>query len=211
MTLEAARAAVAETCRRLVAEQLVVGTAGNVSVRVGDQVAISPSGFDYLKMTAADVVVVDLAGIVVSGNWEPSSELPLHLDVYAASTHNAVVHTHAVASTALSLVVDEVPLSHYYSALFGGPIRVAGYATYGSTELAVNVQAAIKDRSGALMSNHGAVVAAASLPKAFALAQYLEYVCDIQLKAMATGLPVKLITQAQLAEVQAKLAGYGQG
>lgn len=208
--IEAARADVATICQRLVAEKLVVGTAGNVSVRVGDLVAISPSGFDYAALTANEVTVVDMAGKQVAGDYAASSEMQLHLAIYASSAHSAIVHTHAVASTALSLVVEQVPLSHYYSALFGGQIRVASYHTFGSAELAEAVQRAMQNRSGALMSNHGAVVAAQTLDKAFELAQYLEYVCEIQLKALATQLPVKTLSQDDLHEVAKLIGAYGQ-
>ena len=124
MLLEAERQSVIETCQLMLREHLVVGTAGNVSVRVDNLVAISPSGVDYPTMSAADVVVVDLDGVTVEGVLKPSSELPLHLSVYRATDAGAITHNHAPASTALGLVVDSVPTSHYYSALFGGQIRV---------------------------------------------------------------------------------------
>ena len=209
--LLAEREAVVAACRALVEERLVVGTAGNVSVRQGDFVAISPSGFDYLAMTASDVPVIDLEGARQFGDYEPSSEWQLHLGVYRTSAHSAVVHTHATASTALSTVVDEVPMSHYYTALFGGAIRVAPYATYGSPELAVAVEAAMRERRGALLGNHGAVVAGKSLKQAMDLARYLEYVCEVQLKAMATGAPVKVLPASEIEKVQGLLGGYGQG
>lgn len=210
MILEAERAQVADTCRRLSAARLVVGTAGNVSVRVGDLVAISPSGLGYEDMTAADVPVVDLSGQRLEGDFAPSSELPLHLALYTSSAHQAIVHTHAEASTALSLVVDEVPSSHYYTALYGGPIRVAPYATFGSAALAQNVREAMIERNGALMSNHGAVVASKSLESCFDLTSYLEYVCEIQLRAMATGRPVKTLPVEEIHNVIAMLGSYGQ-
>ena len=134
--LSAERDAVADACRRLRREGLVVGTAGNVSVRVGDLVVISPSGVDYDELTGADVGVHALDGTAVETTLAPSSELPLHLAVYADTEHRAVVHTHAPHSTALSTLVDEVPPGHYYTAMFGGPVRVAPYATYGSAQLA---------------------------------------------------------------------------
>lgn len=107
------RAQVVVTCRALRAEGLVVGTAGNVSVRVGDLVAVSPSGLDYEDMTPELVGVHRLDGSPVAAPLSPSSELPLHLQVYARTAARAIVHTHAAASTALSCVVDEVPASHY--------------------------------------------------------------------------------------------------
>jgi L-fuculose-phosphate aldolase len=189
---------------------LVVGTAGNVSVRAGDLVAISPSGLDYDAMTAELVGVHTLDGAPVDAPLRPSSELPLHLQIYARTDATAIVHTHAPASTALSCVVDEVPASHYYTAMFGGPVRVAPYATFGSAELATNVAAALDGRTAALMGNHGAVVVAGTPAAAIGLAGYLEYLCDVHLRALATGLPVRTLPAAELERVSGLLSGYGQ-
>ncbi|MEN9711528.1 MAG: hypothetical protein RL441_1520 [Actinomycetota bacterium] len=210
MMYAAEREAVVDVCHALLDQKLVVGTAGNVSVRIGDHVVISPSGVDYRKMRAEHVVVVDIDGNVVEGSLKPSSELPLHLAVYTTSAHQAIVHTHAVASTALSVVVDEIPLSHYYSAMFGGPVRVAAYATYGSEQLALNVQAALVNRTAALMANHGAVSVAATLAKALDQLPYLEYICELQLTAMSTGRDIKLLGADEIERVANMLGSYGQ-
>lgn len=210
MMYAAEREAVVDVCHALLDQKLVVGTAGNVSVRIGDHVVISPSGVDYRKMRAEHVVVVDIDANVVEGSLKPSSELPLHLAVYTTSAHQAIVHTHAVASTALSVVVDEIPLSHYYSAMFGGPVRVAAYATYGSEQLALNVQAALVGRTAALMANHGAVSVAATLAKALDQLPYLEYICELQLTAMSTGRDIKLLSTDEIEHVASMLGSYGQ-
>lgn len=210
MLLGDEREQIVEACRFMQRENLVVGTAGNVSVRVGEHVAISPSGVPYEVMTAADVVVTDLSGATVDGSLTPSSELPLHLAVYAATPAAAITHNHAPASTALGLVVDEIPPSHYYSAMFGGVVRVAPYAPFGTDELARNVAAALADRTGALMGNHGAITIGPSLDKALSLLPYLEYICEIQLRAMATNLPVKLVPPDLLDVAVAGMATYGQ-
>ena len=60
------------------------------------------------------------------------------------------------------------------------------------------------------MANHGAVLVGASLPRVMSQVEYLEYLCDVQLRAGAYGAPVRLLDQAQLAEVAARLASYGQ-
>jgi L-fuculose-phosphate aldolase len=208
--LAEARADVVWACRRMRATGLVPGTAGNVSVRVDDLVAISPSGLDYDELTAELVCVYALDGTPVDAPLKPSSELPLHLALRQRPGAVAVVHTHAVASTALSLVVDEVPASHYYTAMFGGPVRVAGYATFGSPELAANVVAALADRTAALMANHGAVCVAGSVRAALDLASYLEYVCDVQLRAESTGRPVRTLAGDEIDRVRDLLRGYGQ-
>lgn len=204
------RQQVVEACQHLSRSGLVVGTAGNVSVRVGELVVISPSGVDYESMSARDVGIHDLDGRAVDAVLEPSSELALHLAVYRSSARTAVVHTHAPASTALSTLVDVVPASHYYTALFGGPVRVAPYATFGTNELADNVTTALRDRTAALMGNHGAVLVGDNLAKVMGLVPYLEYVCDVQLRAMAAGTPVRVLDAEEIAEVGRRLTGYGQ-
>ena len=189
---------------------LIVGTAGNVSIRVDDKVAISPSGVPYETMTAEDVVVFSMDGERVDGILEPSSELPLHLSVYRETAAKAITHNHAPASTALGLVVDEIPPSHYYSAMLGGIIRVAPYAEFGTDELARNVTDALKGRSGALMKNHGAITIGPTVKKAAGLLPILEYVCEIHLRAMATGAPIALLSPEQMADAKAAIADYGK-
>ena len=210
MLLEKERRDVVETCLFMQSNGLIVGTAGNVSIRVDDKVAISPSGVPYETMTAEDVVVFSMDGERVDGILEPSSELPLHLSVYRETAAKAITHNHAPASTALGLVVDEIPPSHYYSAMLGGIIRVAPYAEFGTDELARNVTDALKDRSGALMKNHGAITVGPTVKKAAGLLPILEYVCEIHLRAMATGAPVALLSPEQMADAKAAIADYGK-
>lgn len=210
MLLADERQQIVDACQTMQREHLVVGTAGNVSVRVGDRVAISPSGVPYEQMKAADVVVTDLTGATVDGALKPSSELPLHLAVYAATDAGAITHNHAPASTALGLVVDEIPASHYYSAMFNGVVRVAPYALFGTDELASNVASALEGRFGALMANHGAITIGPTLDKALSLLPYLEYICEIQLRAMATGQPVKVLAPDVLNAALESFGGYGQ-
>jgi L-fuculose-phosphate aldolase len=189
----------------------VVGTAGNVSVREGDLVAVSPSGVRYADLTPELVGVHRLDGAAVEARLAPTSELPLHLAIYAAQPGaGAVVHTHSPAATALSALLDEVPPVHYYVAMFGGPtVRVAPYATYGSDELARNVVQALRDRTGCLMGNHGAVTVGPDLVTAQDKSTYLEWLCDLYLRASAAGTP-RLLPAAEIEAVAVKLAGYGQ-
>lgn len=147
---------------------------------------------------------------MVGAQLQPSSELPLHLAVYAHTAAAAVVHTPAPASSALSTVVEEIPASHYYTALFGGPVRVAAYATYGTPQLAENVVSALDGRSAALLSNHGALVVGATLAAAYQQVTYLEYVCEVQLRAMSTGQVVRTLSLEEIARVAGRLSSYGQ-
>jgi len=209
--LAAERAAVVATCQRLVADGLVVGTAGNVSVRAGELVAVTPSGLAYESLRPELVGVHRLDGSVVDGPLRPTSELPMHLAVYGAGAGvGAVVHTHPVAATALSCLVDEVPLVHYYTAMFGGPVRVAAYATYGTAELADNAVAALAGRTGCLLSNHGAITLGDTLGQAYDRARHLEWLCEVALRVIGTGRPATLLDPAEIDRVTAKLASYGQ-
>lgn len=207
--VENARNDVVEYARRMVAEGLVVGTSGNVSVRVGDLVAATPSGLDYSRMTPEDVPVVDLDGNLVMGSLAPTSELPMHLTCYRDFGAGAVVHTHSAAATALSLVRKEVPLVHYQMAMFGGQVRVSPYATFGTDELAINMSAALQGRSACILEHHGTVAFADSLGKAYDKVSQLEWLCDVWLRAQTAGQPAE-ISQEELAVCIEKFSTYGQ-
>ncbi|MBD0420937.1 class II aldolase/adducin family protein [Streptomyces sp. TRM S81-3] len=210
---EEARAweALVATARRTVSDGLVVGTSGNVSVRVGDTVLVTPSGVPYDRLGADDVTAVDLDGRQVAGVLVPTSELPMHLAVYRTTDARAVVHTHAVHATAVSTLVRELPLVHYMAAALGGPVRVAPYAAYGSDELAENMLQALAGRSGCLLQNHGTLTHGASLDQALDRTAQLEWMCRLWLTASSVpGLTPSLLTEEQLAEVTARLRGYGQ-
>ncbi|WP_327319461.1 class II aldolase/adducin family protein [Streptomyces sp. NBC_01235] len=204
------RAAVADACRRLGAAGLLIGTAGNVSMRVEDRVAITATGAVLARLTPDQVTVVDLDGDVVAGTLRPTSELELHLGVYRRYGTGAVVHTHAPMATAVSCVIDELPCIHYQLLALGGTVRVAPYATFGTRELAESVLAALDGRSAALMANHGALTHATTLDKAVENALLLEWACGVYQRAAAMGRPRFLDDQQQLAVIEAAIArDYG--
>ncbi|MFJ9561984.1 class II aldolase/adducin family protein [Streptomyces fuscichromogenes] len=199
------------TARRTVADGLVVGTSGNVSVRVGDTVLVTPSGVPYDRLTPDDVTGVDLAGRQVLGALVPTSELPMHLAVYGSTGALAVVHTHAVHATAVSTLVPELPAVHYMSAALGGPVRVAPYATYGTDELAENMLRALTDRYGCLLQNHGTITYGTTLTQAYDRTAQLEWMCRLWLTASSVpGLTPSLLTPEQLTAAEERLRGYGQ-
>lgn len=204
------RAAVADACRRLAAEGLLIGTAGNVSVRAGDRVAVTATGAVLARITPDQVTVVDLDGTVVAGTLRPTSELELHLGVYRRYGTAAVVHTHAPMATAVSCVLDELPCIHYQLLALGGTVRVAPYATFGTPELAASVLDALDGRGAALMANHGAVTHAPTLDQAVEHALLLEWACGVYQRAAAMGRPRVLDEGQQLAVIEAALArDYG--
>lgn len=109
----------------------------------------------------------------------------------------------------MSALVEELPAIHYQVAAFGGPVAVAPYATYGTAELAGNVVAALRGRTGCLMANHGTVAIGPDLKSAYTRAAYLEWLCDVYLRAAAAGTP-RLLPAAEIDRVARKFAGYGQ-
>jgi L-fuculose-phosphate aldolase len=201
---------VAAAARRLAHEGLLVGTAGNVSARQGDRVAVTASGVTLAGCRPEDVTVVSLTGSVVAGELKPTSELELHLGVYAGTTAAAVVHTHAPYSTAVACVLDELPVLHYQQLLLGGAVRVAPYATFGTPELAANVREALDGRQAALMGNHGSVATGASLDAAVENALLLEWLAALHHRAATLGGARALTESQQRAVVEAALSrGYG--
>ena len=204
--LEQQRKAVAEAAFRLASKGLVEGTAGNLSVREGDHVVVTPTGADLAELTPEQVAVTDLTGNLVHGELEPTSELGLHLGLYERGGAGSVVHTHAPMATALACVLEkELPLVHYSMLAFGGPVRVAPYATFGTPELADAVAEALEGRSAVLMQNHGTVTQGPDLASAVSITELLEWNCGIYWRARAIGEPA-LLSRQQLEDVAATVA-----
>ena len=207
------RASVAAASRTLAEHGLLIGTAGNVSARSGDVVAVTATGAVLADATVDDVTVVDLSGAVVEGSLAPTSELALHLGVLRAAPPDrvaAVVHTHAPKATALSLVLDELPVVHYQQLTLGGALRVAPFHAFGTPELAAAVGAALDGRLAALMANHGAVALGPDLAGAIENALLLEWLADLYLRAAVVGVPRPLDDAQQQAVIaHATRLGYG--
>jgi L-fuculose-phosphate aldolase len=190
--LEPERGQVAMAARRLAGEGLVLGTAGNISQRAGDRIAVTPSGAALESLDPGDIVIVDLEGNRLEGQGAPTSEIDLHVGLYRRYHAGAVVHMHAPFATALACVVDELPAVHYQLLALGGPIRVAPYATFGTPELAQLTLDALEGRSAALMANHGAIAHGRDLDEAMENSRLLEWVCTVYWRAAAIGRPRSL-------------------
>lgn len=209
---DAVRERVASASRELARRGLVLGTAGNVSARVGDAIALTPTGAQLATLEAADITLIDLDGTRLTGEPAPSSEVGLHLGIYQRFDAGAVVHTHSPMATAAACVlVDELPLVHYTMLSFGGAVRIAPYRTFGTVELAEVTLEALDGRTAALMANHGAVVYAPDVEAAVQDAQLLEWSAAVYWHATALGTPRTLDgaqSQAVLAAVIER--GYGE-
>jgi len=201
--LQAVREQLVSHCGRLVADGLAVGAAGNMSVRLGDQVAVTPSGVSYSELEPHDICLVTMTGRELVAPETPSSELPMHLAVYAATKAGAVVHTHSAEVIALSASRDELPAVHYAITGLGGPVRVAAYTRFGSAGLAEAAVTALEGRRAAILQNHGAICYGRTLPEAYDRALLLEWLARVYRLACSYGQP-RILSQAELDEVAAE-------
>ncbi|WTY93062.1 class II aldolase/adducin family protein [Sphaerisporangium sp. NBC_01403] len=200
MKLAEERERLCEIGRRMVDTGLVLGTSGNISVRRGDLVAVSPGGVALDRLAPADCPVLDMSGNVLEGERKPSSEVPMHLAIYESTGTSAVVHTHSSYAVIVSATMTELPPVHYNALLLGGVIRVAPYATYGTPELADHVRTAMEGRQAALMQSHGAVAVGGDLDQALEGARLLEWLCSVYVRAKMIGEP-RVLTEEELAAV----------
>jgi len=196
--------------KRLDEQGLNRGASGNLSVRYGEGMLITPSGMGAEGLTEDDIVLVRMDG-ASRGRWQPSSEWLFHRDIYAQRPEfGAVVHTHCVAATALACLRRDIPPFHYMIALLGGDnIRCADYATFGTQGLSDNALAALRDRKACLLANHGMIAADADLAGAYRNTMEVETLSEMYLRALQAGEPVLLSAQ-EFRDAQNRFAGYGK-
>lgn len=213
MLLQNEREDVVKYCRKMITAGLTKGTGGNISIlnRELGLMAISPSGIDYFETTAADVVVMDLAGNVVDGRRKPSSEYELHRIFYVRRQDiDAVVHTHSVYATVLATLRQPLPAASYLVAYSGLDVRCAEYASFGTTELAERTFDAMNERFAVLMANHGLLTGSKDILNAFNIAEQIEYCAEVYVKARAIGDPV-ILDQKEMEKMIVKFtSSYGQ-
>ena len=189
------------------------GTSGNLSVRTVENGAagflITPSGMPYATLNPEDIVFMHHDGRP-AGLREPSSEWRIHRDIYAARPEaQAILHAHSPFATSPACLRRAIPPFHYMIARFGGDtLRCADYATFGTQALSDAAIAALQDRSGCLLANHGMLVFGRDPAHALALAVELEELCEQYWRSSQLGAPV-LLDSAEMARVQEKFASYG--
>ena len=208
-SVAAAREAVVAYAPRLA--ELTPGRSGNLSVRVGDRVAVTPTGVAYDGFEPADVPVVDLDGEWIDGELAPSSEVPMHTGIYRERDVGAIVHAHAPAATTLSILGEPLPPIHYMLVAVGGEVPVASYAPFGTSELAANAVGAMAaaDADAVILANHGLVVCGDSLGDAVENTVHVESLAGTYLRARSVGEPTTL-SEADLEDARERFETYGQ-
>jgi L-fuculose-phosphate aldolase len=213
MTDIALRQSIIDNCIQMNSSGLNHGTSGNISVRSGTHMLITPSSTPYSQMKPEDIAAMPLEGDY--GSWEgplkPSVEWRFHLDILKARPDaGAVVHTHSPFATILAIARKDIPACHYMIAAFGGSnIRCSGYARYGTKELSDEAIAALEGRQGCLLANHGMITVGANLERAMWLAIELEMIAKQYYHALLIGGPV-ILSDEEIAEVRRDFASYGQ-
>ncbi|MER5766222.1 class II aldolase/adducin family protein [Streptomyces sp. NPDC001985] len=191
--------------RAVAARSLTHGSTGNVSVRAGGHILVTPTGSTLATVRAGDLSVIDSDGAHVSGPG-PSKEAFLHAAVFRARPHaGAVVHTHSTHAAAVSCLagVDRrdvlPPLTAYYAMRVGG-LPMLPYFAPGDSRAAAAVEAVARDHAALLLSNHGPVAAAADPDGALAAAEEIEETAKLFL--LLRGAPTRPLTEAQRAALR---------
>ena len=196
-----ARAQLVRYGQRMAADRLAVGSAGNLSIRLGDTVVMTPTSINYDQIAERNICVLDAEGVLVDGDGARSSEWPMHRRIYDLTDAGAVVHTHSPFAVAISTVCDELPAIHYSVLVLGGTtVRVAPYTTFGSDGLAGAAADALDGRFAAILQNHGAVAYGATIDEAYDRALLLEWLAEVYWRARLAGSP-RILSDADLAEV----------
>jgi L-fuculose-phosphate aldolase len=204
-----ARAALAEAAREVARRGLVTGTAGNVSLRNGNDTLVTPTGRDLATVTEIDIVTLDAGGRVLGGG-KPTSEWRLHHAILAARPGiAAVVHTHSPHATAASALKRNIPAVHYMVVAAGGAdIPCAPYATPGSEALAAHAASALASRDACLLAHHGALAAGPTLAAAIALAEVVEELARTWLTLLAVMPDPPVLGADDIAAMRTAWAAY---
>ncbi len=198
------RQQIIETCLYLQEMSYFLGTWGNVSIRVGESILLTPSRVEYSIMKPDDIVVIDMAGNKLKGDRNPTSEKEIHRQIYNLRNDVfAIIHAHTVYAMAVStLEIDEVPcIVEEMSQLLGGSIPLTREYVRAEEHSLLGIEASkcIQNRMSLILRNHGSVACGNSLSEATLVTQVQEKACMLYLNAIATGKSLRLIPEEFIA------------
>lgn len=184
-----AKEAIVSASKDLYTQGLMPGGAGNISLRVGNEILITPAGVCKGRLSADCIVRIDMAGGVIEGG-NPTSELPMHMRIYELREDvGAVVHVHGVNAVAMTVagirfqddVLPEIPLKI-------GKVATSRFAMPSTPESADVIEPFIKKGINAvIIPYHGIVALGKTLRHAVMTAEAVEYSAEVQLKATIAG------------------------
>lgn len=181
---------VCDSGRRLLKENLVAGTWGNISCKVDENhIVITPSGIKYEDLTPEDMVLVNINDLSCEGSLKPSSETPIHAAVYKdRSEVTAIVHNHSLYASVIAACQERVlPYIGDMAMILGPDVRVTEHAWTGSKELCDQVVSGLKDRFAVILKSHGAICVGRDMEEAFIACHILEKSCQIQINVNMIG------------------------
>lgn len=213
-TETALRETMLATARQLVTRGLNRGTSGNLSVRHGNQLLVTPSGIPVNAMAPEMMVALDFDGNAFDNamiDVKPTSEWRIHRDILTARPDvGAVIHTHSMFATTLACLHRDIPPFHYMIALAGGDnIRCAPYALFGTQALSDHAVVALDGRFACLLAQHGMIALGRDLDHAASIAEEVESLCEQYWRVLQIGEP-KLLSTKQMQEVLEQFKDYGQ-
>ena len=183
------KSAIVDAARTMYDEGLVVGSAGNVSARSENDVAmhITPTRVRYPHLTPADIVTVTFDGDPIEGDGLPSSESLMHGAIYAARPDvRAVVHAHPIHASAMAVRREAIPAFVDEQVVYlGGAVEVSAYAPAASEELAERAVAALGERRAVLLANHGTLAVGIDAEDALEMTRLTERLAHVWLLASA--------------------------
>lgn len=213
MLLQKEREMIVAYGKKMLSAGLTRGTGGNLSIydRKLERMAITPSGIPYEEIEAEDIMIMKLDGTIVEGNKTPSSEHAMHEIVYRTREDvGAILHVHSTFAVTLACLNEDLPAVDYMVAYSRGrSVKCAPYASFGTPDLAVNALKTMGNQNAVLLANHGMNVVGPDLPKAFAIAEQLEFCAELYVRARTIGKPV-ILPDDEMDEMveRFKIAGY---
>jgi L-ribulose-5-phosphate 4-epimerase len=154
---------VVDTCHTLLERGYLKATEGNISARIKGQnaFAITPSNYDYAKMQAEDICILDFEAQRLEGEMKPSVESGMHAGVYQTRPDvHCIIHTHQPYASALALIKAPIPaLFDEQVTRLGRSVEIIPYAPSGTGFLKNAVKSKIKNNNNAyILQNHGVLV-----------------------------------------------------
>jgi ribulose-5-phosphate 4-epimerase/fuculose-1-phosphate aldolase len=181
------------------------GSTGNLSLRLGDEIWITPTGRSFRDLAPGDLACVDATGASRNAN-KPSKEYPFHLGCYreAGARANAIVHLHSTYSVALSCLREldpqkPLPTITPYYLMRVAPLAIVPYHRPGSADLGEAVAAAARDHDCLLLRNHGLITLGRTMNEAVDRAEELEETA--KLAFLLRGEKLRELTEEEQAEI----------
>lgn len=192
--------------------ELIALSGGNISMRIGDQVLVTPSGMIYEDMVEDDVLVVDLDGNIIEGNRKPSVDTGALLHIFRSDESiKAVIHTHQPYATAVGLVADELPCNLTTMAnAVRGSVKVVPYTSAATEQMGIEAIKYLNGRLAVILKNHGVIAVGESLKQALYACVYLEEAAKTYAIARSIGENVAMLTDDQVEQAVDVFKYYGQ-